>query len=507
MLRLLIVDDEEMICQAIADIIDWKKYNIQLIGTCTDGVEAYHTILDESPDIVMTDIRMPGISGLDLIERITKTDLCTQFIILSGYGEFDYAKRAMKCGVRHYLLKPCTEDQIIDCINDVKKDCYKIISEREMESNTASCVLKTLQKSLIKNIIREGISATHVSDSFFEPYEHYMNLTNIPYEFCCIYYLEEKNLQNCLFLFQDYCKQHMPEIEVYTIYVRNTLILFFPAFTSDCSDLDRFFQTMSFRDQTVSIEYSRKPYEDLKTLLNVLIPKLKRYDILYFIEGHHTIPNFNYGHIVENINSLLPSIASSDPSIYNPAMEDLKMYLTTVSNRDFLLQLADNILISLGTQLPFYSLPEIADFLFQLHKESQTDKIVSDLLNYITSITNVQSFHSRQYSPFISKLIEYIYEHYSNPDLTLKWICENYLYMNENYVSRCFTKETGEKFSSFLMNLRIQKAKEIMAARDNEKIQNVAELVDCGNTPYYFSKIFKKCTGFTPSAYVKKMYS
>ena len=67
MLRLLIVDDEEMICQAIADIIDWKKYNIQLIGTCTDGVEAYHTILDESPDIVMTDIRMPGISGLDLI--------------------------------------------------------------------------------------------------------------------------------------------------------------------------------------------------------------------------------------------------------------------------------------------------------------------------------------------------------------------------------------------------------------------------------------------------------
>ena len=57
------------------------------------------------------------------------------------------------------------------------------------------------------------------------------------------------------------------------------------------------------------------------------------------------------------------------------------------------------------------------------------------------------------------------------------------------------------------MNLRIQKAKEIMAALDNEKIQNVAELVGCGNTPYYFSKIFKKCTGFTPSAYVKKMYS
>ena len=60
-------------------------FNISLIGTCLDGVQAYHIILDESPDIVMTDIRMPGISGLELIERISKTSLHTQFIILSGY--------------------------------------------------------------------------------------------------------------------------------------------------------------------------------------------------------------------------------------------------------------------------------------------------------------------------------------------------------------------------------------------------------------------------------------
>ena len=99
--------------------------------------------------------------------------------------------------------------------------------------------------------------------------------------------------------------------------------------------------------------------------------------------------------------------------------------------------------------------------------------------------------------------MDYVYQHYDNPDLTLKWISENYLFMNVSYVSRSFTKETGEKFSGFLMKLRIQKAKEILATKDNEKIQNVAELVGCGNTPYYFSKIFKKCTGLTPSAYIE----
>ena len=102
MFKLLIIDDEEIICKTIAELIDWSSLNISLIGgRALDGVEAYHTILDESPDIVMTDIRMPDISGLELIERISKTSLHTQYLFLSGYGEFEYAKCAMSnmvCG-------------------------------------------------------------------------------------------------------------------------------------------------------------------------------------------------------------------------------------------------------------------------------------------------------------------------------------------------------------------------------------------------------------------------
>ena len=81
MLKLLIVDDGEIICRTIANLIEWDSLGITLVGTCLDGVEAYHVILDETPDIVMTDIRMPGIDGLELIERVTRTDLNTQFII------------------------------------------------------------------------------------------------------------------------------------------------------------------------------------------------------------------------------------------------------------------------------------------------------------------------------------------------------------------------------------------------------------------------------------------
>ena len=101
MLKLLIADDERIIRETIFNIIDWKKHDIEVIGLCKNGIEAYDMILDESPDIVLTDIRMPGMGGLELIREIRQTDLQIQFIILSGYGEFEYAKEAMSYGIRH----------------------------------------------------------------------------------------------------------------------------------------------------------------------------------------------------------------------------------------------------------------------------------------------------------------------------------------------------------------------------------------------------------------------
>ena len=113
MLRLIIVDDERIIRETISQIIDWESLGITVIGVCKNGLEAYDMILDEYPDIVLTDIKMPGLSGLQLIQQLSSLDLNIEFVILSGYSDFTLVTEAMKYGVQHYLLKPCSEEELV----------------------------------------------------------------------------------------------------------------------------------------------------------------------------------------------------------------------------------------------------------------------------------------------------------------------------------------------------------------------------------------------------------
>ena len=149
MIKLLIVDDERIIRETIASLIDWDSLGIFLIGTAENGIEAYNRILDDYPDIVLTDIKMPGLSGLDLIQRIKEINPDTQFVILSGYGEFKFAQRAMQYGVKHYLLKPCNEEQIIACLNSAKQDYLNALASKNEPAPSSQIIQPVIMKNIL----------------------------------------------------------------------------------------------------------------------------------------------------------------------------------------------------------------------------------------------------------------------------------------------------------------------------------------------------------------------
>jgi two-component system response regulator YesN len=125
MLKLIIADDERIIRESIMNLISWDNLNIQLVGCCRNGLEAFQMILEKKPDIVLTDIKMPGMSGLELIKKISDEQLVIEFIIMSGYEDFKFAREAIHYKIHHYLLKPCNEEDIINAIKEASAELLK----------------------------------------------------------------------------------------------------------------------------------------------------------------------------------------------------------------------------------------------------------------------------------------------------------------------------------------------------------------------------------------------
>ena len=136
MLKVLITDDEQMICNLIANILDWEDMGFQIIGMANTGTDAFDIIQKEKPDVVISDIRMPGYDGIQLIQKTAEAGIQAVFVMISGYKQFEYAQNAMKYGVKYYLLKPISEEKLRETMMEIGRELdvkqQKIVEERHL---------------------------------------------------------------------------------------------------------------------------------------------------------------------------------------------------------------------------------------------------------------------------------------------------------------------------------------------------------------------------------------
>ena len=143
MLKVLIADDEYKVGFLVKKLIDWDKLNLEFAGLVQDGMTAYEKICECAPDIVITDIRMPVLSGLELIKKVIDEGRSVHFIVISGYKYFEYAQQAIKYGVEDYLLKPIDEVEL----NQILKKIADTETNREKESRSVDTMVKKLHDS------------------------------------------------------------------------------------------------------------------------------------------------------------------------------------------------------------------------------------------------------------------------------------------------------------------------------------------------------------------------
>ncbi len=138
MFRVLIVDDEPLLLAGIGNLIDWNAYGFYIQDTASNGKEAFKLHKKNRYDLIITDLKMPIMGGLDLIQKIDEEDLNCKIIIVSAYGEFSYAQKAMQYGVRYYLLKPISETVLCGFLSKVYEELSST-SEIQEESIDRKC--------------------------------------------------------------------------------------------------------------------------------------------------------------------------------------------------------------------------------------------------------------------------------------------------------------------------------------------------------------------------------
>lgn len=507
MIKLLIVDDEKIIRETLLKHIPWEALGIRVIGTAQNGLEAYDVIMDEYPDIVMTDIKMPGLSGLELLQRIKRLHPEVEFIILSGYGEFEFAREAMQFGVRHYLLKPFKEEMIIQTVREVSEE---IARKRISSVPYNPSPLKHLDSTMLLNILNEGVARDILEEegnfpSIYAPYHKFLDFENTPYELCYLYFVDETILKQIVELIRNFRREYTPGLSFHILYVRQTLLFFFMSYQLEYSGMDHFMEHLKVPGQTVSSQYKRLHYDNLQKLLNDVIRKVKRYEIIYYDNDGALITICNYRSITKNAEYLTQLIYKEELTDAKKALDELMMLFLQITDPVFFRQLSSSVLMYAASVCPFFSALNATELLLKIRALNGTQEMLQVIVPKLHEIFERYHEAGTKSGGISARIDEYVKNNLSDCNLSLKWIAENYLYMNIDYVSKKFVKETGERFSDYLTRLRIQKAKELLSGggTENDKILSVAEMVGCGNNPKYFSQLFRKAVGMTPSAYIK----
>ena len=159
MYRVLIADDESIIREGIKCLFDWESLGYTIAGEAANGETAYQQILALQPDIVLLDIRMPGMSGLDVIREARAQGFTGKVIILSGYSDFKYAQEAIRYGVQYYLTKPIDEDELEEILRSIKENLDKAAAT----ANTREHYREKARETIIRDLLTNDIDLSHIN--------------------------------------------------------------------------------------------------------------------------------------------------------------------------------------------------------------------------------------------------------------------------------------------------------------------------------------------------------
>lgn len=522
--KVLLVDDESMILKGMEEGINWQEFGFEVAGTASNGQEAWEMIQNDRPDILISDIRMPFMNGLELVKTLNENYIKMKVILVSGYDDFEYAQQAIRYGVSEYLLKPISVPQM----EELLKRMHQEITIEIEEKNNQTYLQQMYQENL--PIIKERF-LTELMEGRIPPEKIEKRLKNLQIDFdwnCCIAAVIQ--------LSQD---EEDEEIKYFSI--SKVIHEIFEGFSPHL--LFRCYEKIVL---VVHIEDQNQVQNVLKCLneANVLG---KRFLQTSFYCGVGT-PAYGIDQIDRSyknaVSALEYSVVSEDEmltyiqDIENP-MEDDKNYMDEQYSKELVLavkmsderkihQEVDHMFQEMERckmnfedyqtkilELSFlfakiarqYDLKDDSYFntrhlmseIFLIHTGEQLKKW---LLNYTTNLGNAVNQKRLDNNELLAqKAKDYIDKNFRCSDLSVETLCE-YLHISPSHFSCIFKKIHGINFINYLTDKRIEEAIFLLKTTDY-KTKVISEMVGYPESNY-FSYVFKKCTDISPANFRKQ---
>ncbi|AEI44169.1 response regulator [Paenibacillus mucilaginosus] len=515
MYKVLLVDDERMILDGISQVVDWAAAGTQLAGTARNGIEAYDAIVQDPPHIVISDIRMPGMDGLQLVEKVHREFPQIRFILLSGFSEFEYAKTAMKNGVRHYLLKPCNENKIVEALAE--------LTEELQQSRRRDDFVRSMREGLEKVLphVKEQFLKEFVTNKTYGSgdWEYYRKLFHIETDTRTIRFivfrLEGAFEFEHLFAVKNIAGELLEQAVLSSTVGDHVLMAIegsgdVKALLERLEGIRTTFLQYYRIDLTIALSepgdivHSRQLYKQAMACLNhrfylgegSVITEADLAEVAPAVDGGEpafdaekwTLP-IKSGHWEDaerEIDAMFAGLAERRLDIHTAKSYVIQWFMEMIR----LCEPAERN-ANMGRLVPLLELDTLQAIALFFKRMAQE-----------IARRNYEQTRCKQ-SAILSKVMEIIDAQLGNPELSLQWVAHEMLYMNADYLGKLFKKESGEKFSNYVMKQRVKKATELLGQGGDVKIFELAERLGFGDNPQYFSQVFKKYAGCTPSEYMK----
>ena len=517
MYKVLLVDDERILLEGLSVVVEWDRHGTILAGKARNGSEALELIAASRPHIVITDLKMPVMNGLELIEHVREAYPDIVFVILSGHEQFEFAQRAMQYGVRHYLLKPCSESDITDVLDRVVEE-LRDEEEKSRFTHGIRDQFEKLKPQLRQQLMKEfltnkaygarerehyralvGLPAddTRVRLLLFEldgrhDYEHVFALHNIASELvgaCSAIHLDATIGERVAILVDDAAPERlMPALEQIRSVYKSYYELDVTVAVSDVAGAGNMRALYMEALECLSYRFYIGEGSILTrsdTPRGVHAPDLPDSDELAL-----AVRSGNVEHSTALLQQCFRALKSARVDVRVAKTYLAELYM---------------VLIRQAPESTMNGYFEQAVRFVALDTIDQMEEFVLRIALDIASARYDSNVHSR--SALVRQMIAYIETHLHDETLTLGKLANEVFFMNADHLGRLFRKETGERFSNYLLSARIDKAKQLIRQSGpfGPKVGALAEAVGFGNAPHYFSQVFKKHAGCTPTEFKRRM--